>query len=189
MSLGKYRNRINSRAKAYSLKLYELASGGAVTAMSDIGYIESAELVDEPSLVESVDAAGDLVNSIVGSQKATLKVVLKQTSYDEINLVNTAGDKPFHVYLQVKLDDPTTTFQELYIPLAKITSPLTLSYAAGTERKIEITFTMLMPKGTVTVTPAGLSVAAGKYYALVDTAATALGAPTTANGTVYTAAY
>jgi hypothetical protein len=188
MALGKSRLRINARGRGILVKAYELTSGGAITTMSDLGYVESAELMDEPNMVESVDAAGDMAQIIEGSRKATLKVVLKQTTYDEINFVNGSTDKLYHVYLQVKLDNTTTTYQEVYIPLARITGNLTLSYANSTERKIELVFTALMPKGVVTVTPAGLSVPAGYYYTLADTATTALGQVTTANGTVYTAA-
>lgn len=188
MALGKSRVRINAKGGGILLKAYELASGGAVTAMNDLGYVESVELMDEPSMQEAVDAAGAMANAVEGSRKVTVKAVLMQSGYDEINLVNTAEGKFFHVYLQVKQDNPTVTYQEAYIPLAKITSALTLSYQANNTRKIEVVFTALMPKGAVSVTPAGLNVAAGLYYVLVDTATTALGQVTTATGTIYTAA-
>ncbi len=188
MALGKSRVRINAKGRGILLKVYELASGGAATTMSDIGYVESVELVDEPAMQEAVDAAGDMANAVEGSRKVTVKAVLQQSSADEIALVNTAADKFFHLYLQVKADNPTVTYQEAYLPLVKITSALTLNYSANNVRKIEVTFTALMPKGAVSVAPSGLNVAAGLYYVIVDTATTALGQVTTATGTIYTAA-
>jgi len=188
MALGKSRVKINAKGRGILLKLYELVSGGAVQTMSDLGYVESVELMDEPAMQEAVDAAGDMANVVEGSRKVTVKAVLLQSSYDEANLVNTAADKFFHLYIQVKLDNPTATYQEAYLPLVKLTSSLVLSYGANSTRKIEVMFTALMPKGAVSVTPSGLNVAAGSYYTLVDTATTALGQVTTATGTIYTAA-
>jgi hypothetical protein len=188
MALGKSRVKISARGRGITLKAYELLTGGSQATMTDLGYVSSVELVDDPGTVESVDAAGDMVQALEGARKVTLKAVLKQTSYDEIALVNTAADKFFHVYLLIKEDNPTVTWQEVYIPIAKITSALTLSFQSATERTIEVVFTALMPKGAVTTTPAGLSVAAGLYYILVDTATTALGQVTSTNGTIFTAA-
>lgn len=188
MALGKSRVRINAKGGGILIKATALTSGGALTTMDDLGYVESVELTDEPSIQEAVDAAGAMANAIEGSRKVTVKAVLLQSSYDEINLVNTAEGKFFHLYIQVKQDNPTVTYQEAYLPLCKITSSLTLGYQANNTRKIEVMFTALMPKGAVTVTPSGLNVAAGLYYVLVDTATTALGQVTTANGTIYTAA-
>jgi len=188
MALGKSRLTISARGRGITLKAYELTSGGAATTMTDLGYCSSVEFVDDPGTVEHVDAAGDMVQTNEGQRKVTLKAILKQSSYDEINLITGASGKFYHVYLHIKADNPTATLQEIYIPLAKITSALTLNYASATERTIECTFTALMPKGAVSVTPAGLNVAAGLYYVLVDTATTALGQVTTATGTLYTAA-
>jgi hypothetical protein len=188
MALGKSRVKISARGRGITLKAYEVASAGSQATMTDLGYITSVEFSDDPGTVEHVDAAGDMVQTNEGQRKVTLKAVLKQSSADEIGLMTGAADKFYHVYLLIKEDNPTVTWQEIYIPLAKITSALALAYQAGTERTIECIFTALMPKGAVTVVPAGLSVAAGLYYVLVDTATTALGQVTSTNGTVYTAA-
>lgn len=78
-------------------------------------------------------------------------------------------------------------FQELYIPLAKITNAVELKFKSPDKRLVKVTIQALMPKGAVTVTPSGLNVPADAYGVLVENAA-ALGSVTTSTGTIYTAA-
>lgn len=188
MALGKSRTRINSKGKGVLLKLAEIASGGALTSMDDVGYLTDCSIVVEDAMVDSVDAGGQMINSQSGSEKVTIKGTLKQTSADEINLVNNAGNKFHHAYLQVQLDSPTVTYQEWYAPVCKIKPGVTLEFKSATERTIALEIVLLMPKGAVSVTPAGLNVAAGSYYTFAETATTPLGQVTTSTGTIYTAA-
>jgi hypothetical protein len=183
------RSRVRQNVKGGGLfKITELTSGGAATTMDDAGYIESLDLVVDPTMADFVEASGSLINRIRAMEKDTIKVVLQQSTADEINLVLTAAGKFFHAYYQVLLDNPTATYQEFYWPLVKIDPGLTLKYGGGGKRLVELNMTVLMPAGAVTIAPSGLSVVAGSYFTMADTATTPLGQITTAVGTIYSAA-
>lgn len=184
MALGKDRNRINVKG-VEDFRLYELTSGGSATTMLSVGEVESVEITDESSMVESANSQGQQVNTQRGSQKVRLKVVLKQSSKEEIDLVRNAEGKYYHCYARAKLSNPTVYYQEWYFPLCKIKPAITLEFKSETERTITLEITVLMPKGAVNVTPSALNVSSGNYYSFAETATTAVGEVTTANGTVY----
>ncbi len=188
MALGKSRVKTNAKAKAILFKIEELVSGGSTQTMSDAGYVESVRIGDEHEMVEITDAAGDFINELVGKRTCRLEVALLQSGKDELDLPALAADKFYHAYLQVQLDNPTVTYQEWYFPLVKIKPGYDLPFRAGEKRLVTLNIAVLMPKGAVDVTPNGFDVAAGTLFVMAETATTALGQVTTANGTVYTAA-
>ena len=188
MALGKSRVRINAKAKGLLFKIEELVSGGSTTTMSDAGYVESARIGDDHQMVDITDASGDFINDLVGKRTCRLEVVLLQTAKDELDLIANAAGKFFHAYLQVQLDNPTVYFQEWYFPLVKIKPGYNLPFQAGEKRTVTLMLSVLKAKGAVDITPNGLDVAADALFSMAETATTALGQVTTANGTVYTAA-
>jgi hypothetical protein len=186
MALGKDRTRINVKGGGL-FKIEEITSGGVLTSMRDLGFIQSCDFTDVHSMVESVSADGKLLNNQSGGNKPEMSVVLMQTTADEINLLANLQNKLYHVYYQVLLDGPTVRYQEIYAPCCRISQGLTLKFASATMRTLEVKVSILWPKTAVTVTPAGLSVPAGQYYTIAETATTPLGEVTTATGTIYTA--
>jgi hypothetical protein len=187
MALGRNRTRINIKGGGL-FKIEQIASGGALTSMRDVGFIKSVDFEDAHNMVESVSADGKFLNIQSGGNKPTMTVVLLQTTADEIGLLANLQNLLWHCYYQVLLDGPVVTYQEIYAPCCRITQGLTLKYASATERTLELKVSILWPKATVTVTPAGLSVPFGSSYTVVETATTPLGEVTTATGTIYTAA-
>jgi hypothetical protein len=169
------------------LKSAVVASGGALTTMDDLGYLESTDFTVDRKMIEYTDESGSLVNVVSGGEDWRIKTVLMQVGIDEINLILSQGAAYRHFYYCAYLD-MLAKYQEIYIPLGRIISPLNLSFKAGEKRNIPIEIVALMPKGAVTVTPAGLNVPAGAYGVIVETATTALGQVTTSTGTIYTAA-
>jgi hypothetical protein len=187
MALQKLRTRINVKG-GNLFKIEEITSGGALTTMRDVGFIQSVQWGDEHNMVESISADGKLLNVQSGGNKPTITVVLKQTSIDEINLVKDIVNRLYHVYYQVLLDTPVVTYQEFYAPCCRISQGMVLNFASATERTIELKVSALWPKGAVTVTPAGLSTAANESYKVAETLTNPLGEVTTSTGTIYTAA-
>ncbi len=188
MALGKSRVRMNAKAKGLLVKLEELTSGGALTTMQDLGYAEQVQIGDEHTMVDIQDATGDMINSLKGSRKCSIDITLLQSGKDELDLVANADGKFYHLYVQVQEDNPTVTFQEWYFPLVKIQPGYQQNFQAGNKRTVPIKIVALMPKGAVSVTPSGFNTAANVLFTMAETATTALGQVTTANGTIYTAA-
>lgn len=188
MALGKSRVRMNAKAKGLLFKIEELASGGSTITMSDVGYVESVRIGDDHGMVEIADATGDLINELSTKRTCRLEVVLLQTAKDELDVLANAESKFYHAYIQVQLDNPTVYYQEWYFPLVKVRAGYDLTFRSGEVRKVTLNIAVLMPKGAVDVTPNGFDVSAGTLFVMAETATTALGQVTTANGTVYTAA-
>lgn len=167
------------------MQLAPLTSGGVLTSMDDAGYLDESGLNIDPKMVEWVDERGFVINSLSGGEIWKWTSKLQQSSLAMINLIRSYTSY-FHMYYK-SAALPNGNVQEIYIPLVKIVNALTLSFKAGEKRLIELELTSLMPKGAVTVTPAGLSVPDSSYGIIVENAV-ALGPVTTANGTIYTAA-
>jgi hypothetical protein len=152
-----------------------------------VGYIQETDLIIDRKMTEYVHEDGTIVNVISAGEDWRLKPVLYQVGIDEINLILAQGSAYRHFYYKAYMPG-IDKFQEIYIPLARILSPLNLKFKAGERRNIPLEIVALMPKGAVSVTPAGLSVPADAYGVIVETATTALGQVTTATGIIYTAA-
>jgi hypothetical protein len=186
MSIARNRDRFAVKGGGL-LKTAVIASGGALTSMDDMGYLQETDLVIDRKMLEYTHEDGTIVNVISGGEDWRLKPVLYQVGIDEINLIVAQGSSYRHFYYKAYMPG-IDKFQELYIPLARIISPLNFKFKAGERRNIPLEIVALMPTGAVSVTPAGLNVPAGAYGVIVETATTALGEVTTATGTIYTAA-
>ncbi len=183
-AMAQLRDRTRINVKGGSLwKTEVIASGGSATTMLDLGYLHQTSWKIDRFMQKITDEVGNTVHVISGGEDWEFTFQLKQTSIDEINF---AKDDSFrHFYYKVKLSNGR--FQEVYIPLAKVSSVVELAFQAPNERLLSVTITAIMPKGAVTVTPSGLNVPADAYGVIVENAA-ALGEVTTSTGTIYTAA-
>jgi hypothetical protein len=182
MALQKSRTRINVKGGG-TLKIRELSPSASDTFL-DVGYVTSDTLLDEHTMVDSVDDAGNFIDTKSGAQKVTWKAVLKQTSIDEINLLKNAVGKYYDLFYSVVLANGNT--QEFRVWLGKIKPGLVLEFASATERKLELEITALMPKATFTATPTDYNVTAGAYYVVIDNAV-AKGTPSDTAATMATA--
>lgn len=182
MALGRDRQRVNVKGGGL-WKTEILETGGVLAVMVDIGYMDQTNWSIDRLMQKIVDEKGNVIHVLSGGEDWTFTLILKQTSIDEINFAR--GDEFRHFYYQVKLSNGR--YQEVYIPLAKVISTTELEFKAPNERKLSVTVQALMPKGAVTVVPAGLSVPADAYGVIVENAAP-VGSVTTTNGDVYTAA-
>jgi hypothetical protein len=167
-------------------KIKEVASGGAFTTMDFLGWLKETAFDIDGDVVQFRDEAGRVINQLRSTETWKFTIITPQVGIDVIDLLRTANGKFFHVYYQGPLM-PNGKYQEIYIPLAAVTSKVPLKFSPG-ERTIQVEVTALMPKGVVTVTPAGFNVAADTYGVITETATTPLGEVTTATGTIYTAA-
>jgi hypothetical protein len=184
MSLIKDRARFNNRGGGL-LKSKVIASGGAFTSLDDLGYLDESGLGIDPKIVQWDDERGFVINALPGGEEWRLTTTLMQSGADEIALARSSPSEYRHWYYQAKLANGS--YQEIYIPLGKIVSKLDLGFKKD-KRLIKLEILALMPKGIVTVTPAGLSVPADAYGVIVETAVAPLGEVTTPSGTIYTAA-
>jgi len=182
MALGRDRQRVNVKGGGL-WKTEILESGGVLVTMVDLGYMDQTNWTLDRMMQKIVDEAGNTIHAISGGEDWTFTLILKQTSIDEINFAR--GDEFRHFYYQVKLSNGR--YQEVYIPLGKVTSIVELEFKAPNERKLSVTIQALMPKGAVAVTPSGLDVPADAYGVIVENTAP-VGSVTTANGDIYTAA-
>lgn len=182
MALEKSRLRLNVKGGG-TLRIRELSPTPSNTFL-DVGYVTSDIILDEPTMVDSVDEMGNFIDTKSGAQKVTWKAVLKQTSIDEINLLKNAVGKYYDLFYSVLLSNGST--QEFRVWLCKLKPLLNLEFAAATERKLEVEFTALMPKGTFTATPTEYNVTAGAYYVVIENAV-AKGVPTDAAASMATA--
>ena len=182
MALAKARTRINVKGGG-TLKIRELSPTASDTFL-DVGYVTSDILLDEPSMVDSVDEAGQFIDTKSGAQKVTWKAILKQTSIDEINLLKNAVGKYYDLFYSVVLAGGNT--QEFRVWLCKLKPLINLEFSAAKERTLEVEFTALMPKATFTATPTDYNVTAGAYYVVIENAV-AKGTPTDTAATMATA--
>lgn len=182
MALEKSRLRINVKGGG-TLRIRELSPTPSNTFL-DVGYVTTDTLLDEPTMVDSIDEVGNFIDTKSGAQKVTWKTVLKQTSIDEINLLKNAVGKYYDLFYSVLLANGNT--QEFRVWLGKIKPILTLEFAAATERKIEVEITALMPKATFTTTPTDYNVTAGNYYVVIENVV-AKGVPTDTAASMATA--
>lgn len=185
MALGKSRDRFSNKGGGL-VKLAELTSGGALVVMDDAGYVDESGLNIDPKMVQWDDERGFVIQALDAGEEWRFKAKLMQSSIDEINLIKNSRNKYYHMYYK-SAALPNGNIQEIYLPLVKIVSVLDLPFKRGEKRLIEVEFLALMPKGAVTVVPAGFNVAADLYGVIVENAA-ALGQVTTLTGTIYTAA-
>jgi len=184
MTLQKSRDSFNVKGGGL-LKTAVLASGGSFAVMDDVGYLDQTDIKFDPGMVQWEDERGFVINALPGTENWTLTTNLMQSSINEISLIQGGWSAYRHFYYYVKLANGN--FQEMYLPLCKIISPLEVQYKAPNKRILKLEIQVLMPKGLVTVTPAGLSVPDSTYGVIVENSA-ALGQVTTTSGTIYTAA-
>jgi len=185
MSLIKNRDRFNNKGGGL-FKSKVVASAGSFTSLDDLGYLEESGLGIDPKMVQWDDERGFVINALPGGEEWRFTTSLMQSGADEIALARSSPTEYRHWYYQVKLSNGS--YQEIYIPLGKIVSKLDLGFKKGDKRLIKLEILALMPKGVVTVTPAGLSVPADAYGIIVETAVAPLGEVTTTTGTIYTTA-
>lgn len=183
-ALGKNRDSMNVKGGGL-LKSAVIASGGILATMDDLGYLAGTDLVIDAKEVEFDDERGFKINVLSGGEEWRIKSTLMQTSIDEYNLIKNGINEYRHFYYQVKLANGR--YQEIYIPLGKIVSNVSLSFKPGEKRNLPIEIIALMPKGAVSVTPSGLNVAADSYGTVLE-GASAVGQVTTSSGTIYSAA-
>lgn len=184
MALGRDRERFAVKGGGL-MKSAILASGGVLNTMSDLGWIMESQLVIDKNVIVIKDERGFVVNAIEGGEDWKFDVTLGQVSLDEINLILNGPIVYRHFYYCSQL--ASGIYQEVYIPLAKITNPVELPFKAGEQRKLKCTIQALIPKGAVTVTPAGFNVPVDCYGIIVENAVK-LGEVTTTSGTIFTAA-
>jgi hypothetical protein len=184
MSLQLDRERLNVKGGGY-LSTNVLASGGVLTTLDRVGYLDETGFKEDKAMVEWRDERGFIVNAIPGEETLELNPVLQQTSIDEYNLIRNAWNEYRQWYYQVKLANGR--YQEIFIPLAKIVSPIDVKFKAPDKRLLPVRILALMPKGAVTADPTGFNVPVDTYGVIVENAA-AIGPPTHTNGSIYTAA-
>jgi len=184
MALGRDRDRFAVKGGGL-MKSAVIASGGVLAAMSDLGWIMESQLVIDKNIIIIKDERGFVVNAISGGEDWKFDITLGQVSVDEINLSKNGSSEYRHFYYCSQL--ASGIYQEIYIPLAKIINPVELPFKAGEQRKLKCTIQALMPKGAVTVTPAGFNVPVDCYGVIVENAVK-LGEVTTVTGTIFTAA-
>jgi hypothetical protein len=147
MALARNRTRINVKGGG-KLYIREISPTASNTYL-DLGYLQSTEFMNDNAMVGEVDEAGVLPDMNQGSQKATLKAVLKQSSIDEINLLNNAAGKYYELYYK-NANLANGYVQELSIPIAKLKVGTTLKGASATERQLELEVYALAPKAAYT---------------------------------------
>ena len=142
-----------------------------------LGFLDSTNFDDAYTMVDSIDDAGEFIDTKPGARAPVWKTVLKQTTKDEIDLMKDAAGKYFEVYYKVQLNN--ANYQEFLAPVCRIKPGMALAFAAATERKIEIEIHFLWLKSALTRTPTAYNTTAGQYYILVE-GASATGVPTDA---------
>lgn len=184
--MAKDRTEINVNG-ASSFQFRQLISGGVSTTFTEPSYVKSNTLDDNPTMVESKDAQGFVINVQVGEDSAKMTVNLLQSSKAVIDVLQTARGKFFEAYLKVPLSNGK--FQEYNFPLCKIVPKVNLNFVANTERIVAYEIIMLKPKATYTRVPTNYNNNAsdGPYYWVMTENAAAVGVPTDTDGAVYTA--
>jgi len=165
MALTRDRKRINVKGGG-KLQIRETHPSASDTFL-DIGYISKSDFSDEHTMVESVDEQVLYVETKSGAQKVSWVTTIKQTGIDEINLLKNADGKYYELYYYVLLANGN--YQELHIPLAKITAGTKLSFGSAAERSLDVTFQALSPKAGYTYSEnTTFNVTANVPYVLVE---------------------
>jgi hypothetical protein len=164
MALAKDRKRLNVRGGG-ALYVRELDPTPSNTYLL-LGYLSKTDFNDEHQMVGDVDEAGVLPDSKSGSQVFKLATELKQTSIDEIQLLNTAAGKYFEGIYVVTLANGRV--QELSIPLIRLNPTLKMAFAAATERRIPLEIIGLAPKAAYTRGVVAFNVVLNQPYVLVE---------------------
>lgn len=95
LALARDRTRVNVRGGG-QLRTEVIASGGALTSMLDVGYLDESGLTIDRLMTKFVSEAGNVVNVISGGEDWVFDVMLQQSSIDEINLVKNSADEFRH---------------------------------------------------------------------------------------------
>jgi hypothetical protein len=167
MAVARARSRVNVKGGG-KLYLRELSPAASNTLL-DLGYIKSTDLMNEHSMVQSDDEAGNVIDSKSGAQKVTLKTVLQQSSIDEINLLNNAVGKYYELYYK-NANLANGLVQEVSIPLGKIKPGVILKMASATERTIDLEITCLAPAASYTRTVTLFNVTENVPFIIAETA-------------------
>ena len=171
MAIGKTRTRINVKGGDV-FKMREISPTPSNTFV-DYGSLSSLEFNDVRDMVESPDAAGNLVNANAAGRTVSFTLNLMQTTKEEIDAVAALADKYFDCIYHVQLS-VAANYQHLSMCCVKFNPSVQLVYQAGTRREIKLTGYALAPKAAMTRTPTTYNVVAGVPYIFLDdtTAAT-----------------
>lgn len=172
MSLQKARTRIN--VKGGDVFKMRQISPTASNTFVDYGYLVSLEFNDVRDMVESPDAAGNMINANAAGRTVSFTLTLLQTTKEEIDAVVDLADKYFDCIYHVQLA-VSANYQHLSMCCVKFNPSIqSLVYQAGTRRGIKLTGYALAPKALMVRTPTTYNVVAGVPYIFLDdtTAAT-----------------
>lgn len=164
MALQKDRSRINVKGGG-DLRLRELKPTASDTFLK-IGNIKGTDFIDEHTMVESIDDAGNYIDTNSGARKFTIKTVLMQSSADEINLMRNAVGKYYELYYKVRLQNGN--YQEFSIAVGKIKPGMVLAMKSATERDIELEIYGLAPNADLARTPTAYNVTENEPYVFVE---------------------
>jgi len=180
MSLQKARTRINVKGGDV-FKMRQISPTPSDTFV-DYGYLTSLEFGDVRDMVESPDAAGNLINANAAGRTVSFTLTLMQTSKEEIDAVAALADKYFDCIYHVQLA-VAATYQHLSMVCVKFNPSIQLVFQAGTRREIKLTGYALCPKAAYTRTPTTYNVVAGVPYVFLDDAVAATDPSDTAAAT------
>lgn len=146
------------------LEIRELVTNGT---FYNLGYLSEVTLNVDADLAQVRDGVGALLDEKLTTQTVILSATLLQTSIEEIDKIINAREKYFDVLYSVKVND--TTYQEIYIPLAKIRPKGTIPYKAEV-RNLPIEIIALLGKHTsnetVTATGGNFIIPPGAYFVI-----------------------
>jgi hypothetical protein len=157
-------------------------TGATPTSFVSVGFIKDDTFVEEHTMVESIDSAGNYIDTKSGGRKVRWETTLMQTSKDEIDLLRNAAavgqaEKYFEAYYKVVLNNGAV--QEFLFPICRISPSVTLEFKSATERTLKIVINAVAPAAALTRTPTSWNSAQWQPYVMQENA-TAIGAPTDA---------
>lgn len=164
MALARDRKRINVKGggKFYMRQIDPSPSNTYL----DPGYLAGTSVLDEPTMVDSVEEAGNFVDTKVGATKATVEITMEQSGIDELGLMQNADGKYYEGYYPVLLANGNS--QEWSFPLMKLKPGFNLNFAAATKRQIKLPFTLLAPKAAYVRGVTAFNVVANGTYIVVE---------------------
>jgi hypothetical protein len=175
MALGLSRTRINVKGGG-DIQIREINPTPSDTFLS-LGSVKDVTFIDEYGMVESIDGAGDYIDTKPGSRHAHVTAMLQQSTKEEIDVMKDAAGKHYEIYYTVTLNDGS--FQEFVAPICRITPGMNLAFASATERTIALDIHFLAPFGILTRTPVSYNTADREPYA-VSESSSQIGAPSDA---------